>query len=1025
MEIRVTALLVALALPCASLAHAQTARPSQQNSFRIGTGGSALCQAQSRIGGPAMAGMFDRSWSLVCRDAASPIGQAFALRHGGPDVMSRINQARDQKVDCSPASSEKLPDVGAITVRKCRIEEGGASYRIASVDKGRFTYVVQGYEGYAGVLDLAMRSIVADRIVAGKIEIATLGATDAAAFARAEARSLDPALLLAEGYRRNHSGNYAEAAQFFDAMQTKLSDEGASAEQKAADRDQKHEALVNRALQLSNLGEFAQADALFVEAAAMPALDPIQLRLGRNLLAIHHLNQGDYSGAREILDAPLAQTKLPMQADGEFVITPAIAAEVNSDPAAAAAGLIGEEAVLTPAERVAILDAQAQGLRGSSLRLDGQAVAARRDLEGALARLVAIRGGRVTSIARLRAQMLGEVALTYEAEKNYAAAEARFRAALDLLGRQYPETVAVNGARARFAAFLVRRGRNDEALSLYRQIIASAVDSQSGLTGYANQIQPYFALLAQEIPQRPELTADLFLAGQTQIRPGAATTLEQLARSLASGSDTGARLFRQSLSLSRDIERGRIALAQLVNEPNAAPALVQQQRDALNTLEGQKTAALANLSAYPQFRAISRGTLSLAQLQTTLRTGEAYYKLTEVGDALYAVYADKSSATGYRLPITARDLAQAVSRIRTSISTIVSGTQATYPFDVKDARALYVALFAPVKDRLSNVRHLIFEPDGAMLELPPNLLIADQKGVDAYLTQRDKPGGDDFDFRGIDWLGRNHAVSTALSARSFRDARNAPPSTGTRAFIGFGDNAPPSPVMRAVYMRAAGGSALDCRWPINAWDRPISATELHDAARQFDSAGSVVTGTAFTDQAILGRNDLDQYRIIDFATHGLTVAPHPGCPAQPSLLTSFGPAGSDGLLSFSEIFNLKIDADLVILSACDTAAGASSAAVRAAGLNTGGGNALGGLVRAFIGAGGRLVVASHWPAPDDYNATKRLFNGVFSAPAHTSIAEAMRQAEVPLMDDAATSHPFYWAGFAIIGDGARPLDAER
>ena len=105
---------------------------------------------------------------------------------------------------------------------------------------------------------------------------------------------------------------------------------------------------------------------------------------------------------------------------------------------------------------------------------------------------------------------------------------------------------------------------------------------------------------------------------------------------------------------------------------------------------------------------------------------------------------------------------------------------------------------------------------------------------------------------------------------------------------------------------------------------------------------------------------------------------------QPALITSFGPAGSDGLLTFKEIFDLRLDADLVILSACDTASEASTAATRAAGLATGGDVALDGLVRAFVAAGGRLVVASHWPVPDDFNATQRLITGLFSAPAGTS-----------------------------------------
>jgi len=130
---------------------------------------------------------------------------------------------------------------------------------------------------------------------------------------------------------------------------------------------------------------------------------------------------------------------------------------------------------------------------------------------------------------------------------------------------------------------------------------------------------------------------------------------------------------------------------------------------------------------------------------------------------------------------------------------------------------------------------------------------------------------------------------------------------------------------------------------------------------------------------------------------------------------------SDGLLSFDEIFDLRIDADLVILSACDTAGEASVSATREAGVTTGGGSALDGLVRAFIGAGGRSVLASHWPAPDDFQATQRLITGLFTAPRGTSIAEAMRLAEDRLMDEAQTSHPYYWAGFAIIGDGAKPV----
>ena len=197
---------------------------------------------------------------------------------------------------------------------------------------------------------------------------------------------------------------------------------------------------------------------------------------------------------------------------------------------------------------------------------------------------------------------------------------------------------------------------------------------------------------------------------------------------------------------------------------------------------------------------------------------------------------------------------------------------------------------------------------------------------------------------------------------------------------------------------------------------PIKADELYDAANRLGEGATVLTQNAFTDTAIAAREDLDEYRILHFATHGLVTAPQPECPPRPALLTSFGEGDSDGLLSFAEIFALRLDADLVILSACDTAGEATVGATREAGVPSGGDFALDGLVRAFVGAGGRTVLASHWPVPDEFDATKRLISGLFAEGAPET-ADALRRAHMGLMDDADTSHPFYWSAFAVVGDG--------
>jgi CHAT domain-containing protein len=338
---------------------------------------------------------------------------------------------------------------------------------------------------------------------------------------------------------------------------------------------------------------------------------------------------------------------------------------------------------------------------------------------------------------------------------------------------------------------------------------------------------------------------------------------------------------------------------------------------------------------------------------------------------------------------------------------------------------MYGELFGPFAADVTAARHLIFEPDGAMLRLPPNLLVMDQGSVDAYLKRTNANPDDEataYDFRGVQWLGRDRDISTSVSPRSFAQLRSAPPSAAKKEYLGLGDNTPPTAAAAGLVPAAAD---RDCTLPISNWSHPISAKELQVASailQRYDPNGvQVVTGDNFTDTALEHRTDLDQYRIIHFATHGVVTSRAAKCPAQPALLTSFGGQGSDGLLTFKEVFDLHLDADIVILSACDTASQASTAATQQAGLATGGDVALDGLVRAFVGAGGRLVIASHWPLPDNYDATERLITGLVSAPPGTPAVTALRMSQRQLMDDANTSHPFYWAAFAAVGDGEIPV----
>lgn len=432
-------------------------------------------------------------------------------------------------------------------------------------------------------------------------------------------------------------------------------------------------------------------------------------------------------------------------------------------------------------------------------------------------------------------------------------------------------------------------------------------------------------------------------------------------------------------------------------------------------LATQQTKLIDQLSAFPRYRVVAPDTVKLEDLQAALVPGEAYYKLALVGEQPYALMIGKNSARITAIAATVADLQLIVARLRDSIVRIEDGRTATYPFEAQTSRTLYKLLFAGLDEEVANTRHMIFEPDGPLLQLPPNLLIMDDKGLAAYQARVADITADAYDMRGISWLGRDRMLTTAVSPRSFIDLRAIAPSRATQAYLGMGGTARPGAAMSMIPRDA-------CDWPLASWNNPVAVTELQVAAKALGGSGTeLLIGSAFSDTNLAARTDLNNYRILHFATHGLVTAPAPQCAARPALLTSFGGQGSDGLLSFSEIFDLRLDAETVILSACDTAGMATVSATREAGISTGGNFALDGLVRAFVGAGSRSVVASHWPVPDDYDATGQLISGLFKGKPGEGVGESMRQAALGLMNKAETSHPYYWAAFAIVGDGARPL----
>jgi CHAT domain-containing protein len=165
-------------------------------------------------------------------------------------------------------------------------------------------------------------------------------------------------------------------------------------------------------------------------------------------------------------------------------------------------------------------------------------------------------------------------------------------------------------------------------------------------------------------------------------------------------------------------------------------------------------------------------------------------------------------------------------------------------------------------------------------------------------------------------------------------------------------------------------------------------------ARGFEANRETILGAA-----------LEQYRFVHFATHGLVDARYPGLSAL--ALSQFDEQGAarNGFLRLHDIYNLRLDAEVVVLSACETALGRD---IRGEGLV--------GLTQGFMYAGARSVVASLWQAPD--RATAELMTRFYRHLLHGELppAAALRRAQSELAAERRFADPYFWSGFVLIGD---------
>lgn len=594
---------------------------------------------------------------------------------------------------------------------------------------------------------------------------------------------------------------------------------------------------------------------------------------------------------------------------------------------------------------------------------------------------------------------------------NIEAAEERLKLALETKRVALGNTRAVALSHLTLGAVYNEGQRDLDALQAMRPGLAIVNEELGEVPGVdVERLIPFLrsahSETLRETDKRAALSAEMFVASQLVRSGGTAKAVARMAARFASGRPEVAALVRQAQEAARRrdqlrLDLGRAAISR--GGQGSERRLADLRKAYAEAVKSASTLEEDLAEAFPDYARLAiPSPVPAKRLGELLGPDEALLHIVLGEEESFGFLVRGDAILAAPLGIGRADIESAVRELRQPFEEQGASIQ---PFDMAAAHALYRRLFSPFEEQLAGVRHLIVAPSGALLSLPFSLLIT-----------QPTTGLGPTDYARAAWLTKDMAVSVMPSVRAFADLRGlVKPSTAPLPFLGFGDPAVSGGKgMSALAAYCRTGGAIPPELLRGLLPLPETAQELRHVAGVLGAKpDALFLGNDATEEKLRGL-DLDQYRILYFATHGLL----PGelrCQAEPGLAFSppQGPnddPARDGLLDASEIADLKLDAELVVLSACNTGGGGSGQF---------GGEALSGLVRAFFQAGARSLLVSHWQV--DSIATTRLMSGLFdrlAADPAGGAAEALRRAQIALIQNPETAHPAFWGAFTLVGASA-------
>jgi CHAT domain-containing protein len=636
-------------------------------------------------------------------------------------------------------------------------------------------------------------------------------------------------------------------------------------------------------------------------------------------------------------------------------------------------------------------------------------------------------------------------------------------------GESSPATAVVRGY---LACALAKAGRGTEAIAAFRAALpillesARQEDNDDSLTAgaIANRnryiLESYLDLLAHNPSLADAATADATVGLADKLRGRAVQrALAQTAARSASKDPALGSLARTEQDLSKQLNAATTDLANLLALPSDQrdDKMVKDTRAKVVKLRADHAKAEQALAKkFPGYaNLIDPPPIRSADIRSVLREGEALLSFYFGESASFIWVVSKNGPVVFQaLPITGAELDAAVTKLREALEPDAVSVSDIPPFDVALAYRLYASLLQPTEKAWRPAKNLIVVTNGALGFLPLGLLPT------APSQLAPDPSMPFAEYREVPWLARDHAVTVIPSVSALRALRTTALADKERQkLIGFGDpyfnaaqaaaaaKAPPAAartppadpntddtqVLAGATLAsvATRGAPLTLRHGLppgifavnlgNLPRLPDTADELRSIAATLgvDPAATLKLGKDANEQ-VVKTTKLAGYRIVAFATHGLMANDIDGLDQPALALTAPGVAGikGRGLLTMEDILTLKLNADWVILSACNTGAGAGAGAEAASGLG-----------RAFFYAGARALLVTNWSVHSQ--SARELVDDVFRRQASDpklSRAEALRRAMLGLIDSPGFvdetgktvftyAHPLFWAPYTVIGDG--------